>query len=156
MTGSSKASPRKQMPQPEQQGPISSLAKHRLSWGDTVQPRNPIPVNSHYGPDPRFSLPRCGNRGPTRAPQTHYSCYRTIHSSARLLGPLKFLPLPDHPAPHLFSSGAATPHLSYQFHGWGQDSFPCHFSGPTESYSRLLKGACLDPTPTISQMPPQP
>lgn len=55
------------MPQPEQQGLISSLAKHGLSWGDTAQPRNQIPVNSQYGQGPKFSLHPYGNKGPTRS-----------------------------------------------------------------------------------------
>lgn len=72
MTGFLKASPSKQMSQPEQQGLISSLAKHGLSWGEQAQPRCPIPANSHHGPGPGFSLcPRVTETQPG-VPQTHY------------------------------------------------------------------------------------
>ena len=66
-----KASPSKQMPPPGQQGLISSLAKHGLSWGDQAQPRHPIPANSHQGPGPGLSPCPCVTETQPGVPQTH-------------------------------------------------------------------------------------
>lgn len=104
VTGSWKARPRKQQPQPEQRGPNSSLAKHGLSWGDVAQSRSRIPVNSHY-------LHQMSAPG-----QARLWAFLGSLQSQRLLRPmttqLSLWPgprscsnspsLPDRPQPHLF------------------------------------------------------
>lgn len=60
------------MSQPEQQGLISSLAKHGLSWSNPAQPRCHMPLNSHHGPGPGFSLGPWVTEAQPGDPQTHY------------------------------------------------------------------------------------
>lgn len=64
------------------------------------------------------------------APETHYSCYRTIPLFGQAPGAPEIPASARSPSAPPVSLGAPTPHLSHQFHGWGQDSFPSHFSGP--------------------------
>lgn len=151
VTGSSKASPRKQMSQPEQQGLISSLAKHGLSWGDPAQPRSQIPVNSHHEPSPGFSLGPCSDR-PTRGPSEPLLHYRVnhYHMANSTLG------LQSHSNPTSARSPTAPPVLAY-FQHFGQavpstlsisHSSPATFQGQTETYSHFLQSLPEPPTPT--------